>query len=83
MKATTTELITGVWVMKVILHNVNGVPEAAHDDGTVSCWRLIRAKRAYVNRINFPHTKTEDDVLRRVRQMESGWASTYLVGGQE
>ena len=38
-------------------------------------------KRAYVNRINFRgNTKSEDEVLRReMRQMEGGWASTYLI----
>ncbi|MGH8411148.1 MAG: outer membrane protein assembly factor BamA, partial [Pseudomonas sp.] len=38
-------------------------------------------KRAYVNRINFRgNTKTDDQVLRReMRQMEGGWASTYLI----
>ncbi|WP_281868193.1 POTRA domain-containing protein, partial [Pseudomonas sp. BR1R-5] len=38
-------------------------------------------KRAYVNRINYRgNTKTEDEVLRReMRQMEGGWASTYLI----
>ncbi len=38
-------------------------------------------KRSYVNRINFRgNTKTMDEVLRReMRQMEGGWASTYLI----
>jgi len=38
-------------------------------------------KRAYVNRINFRgNTKSADEVLRReMRQMEGGWASTYLI----
>jgi outer membrane protein insertion porin family len=38
-------------------------------------------KRAYVDRINFRgNTKSDDQVLRReMRQMEGGWASTYLI----
>jgi len=38
-------------------------------------------KRAYVNRINYRgNTKSADEVLRReMRQMEGGWASTYLI----
>ncbi|SDH98124.1 outer membrane protein assembly factor BamA [Pseudomonas panipatensis] len=62
--------------------NVNGVPEAHDDDKTVSITYVVDpGKRAYVNRINFRgNTKTEDEVLRReMRQMEGGWASTYLI----
>ena len=62
--------------------NVNGVPEAHDDDKTVSVTFVVDpGKRAYVNRINFRgNTKTEDEVLRReMRQMEGGWASTYLI----
>lgn len=62
--------------------NVNGVPEPHDDDKTVSITYVVDpGKRAYVNRINFRgNTKTEDQVLRReMRQMEGGWASTYLV----
>ena len=62
--------------------NVNGVPEAHDDDKTVSVTFVVDpGKRAYVNRINFRgNTKTEDQVLRReMRQMEGGWASTYLI----
>ncbi|TWI55492.1 Beta-barrel assembly machine subunit BamA [Pseudomonas duriflava] len=62
--------------------NVNGVPEPHDDDHTVSLTFVIDpGKRAYVNRINFRgNTKTEDEVLRReMRQMEGGWASTYLI----
>ncbi|MBH3431991.1 outer membrane protein assembly factor BamA [Pseudomonas citronellolis] len=62
--------------------NVNGVPEAHDDDKTVSITYVVDpGKRAYVNRINFRgNTKTEDQVLRReMRQMEGGWASTYLI----
>ncbi|MCY1271935.1 Outer membrane protein assembly factor BamA [compost metagenome] len=62
--------------------NVNGVPEAHDEDNTVSITFVVDpGKRAYVNRINFRgNTKTEDEVLRReMRQMEGGWASTYLI----
>ncbi|KAF1070506.1 MAG: Outer membrane protein assembly factor BamA [Pseudomonas citronellolis] len=62
--------------------NVNGVPETHEDDKTVSItYTVDPGKRAYVNRINYRgNTKTEDQVLRReMRQMEGGWASTYLI----
>ncbi|SDN34211.1 outer membrane protein assembly factor BamA [Pseudomonas jinjuensis] len=62
--------------------NVNGVPEAHEEDKTVTVTYVVDpGKRAYVNRINFRgNTKTEDEVLRReMRQMEGGWASTYLI----
>ncbi|OLU23220.1 outer membrane protein assembly factor BamA [Pseudomonas sp. PA15(2017)] len=62
--------------------NVNGVPEPHNDDNSVSITFVVDpGKRAYVNRINFRgNTKTEDEVLRReMRQMEGGWASTYLI----
>ncbi len=62
--------------------NVNGIPEPHDDDNTVSVtFAVDPGKRAYVNRINFRgNTKTEDEVLRReMRQMEGGWASTYLI----
>ncbi|MGV8844224.1 MAG: outer membrane protein assembly factor BamA [Pseudomonas sp.] len=62
--------------------NVNGVPEAHDEDHTVSITFMVDpGKRAYVNRINFRgNTKTEDEVLRReMRQIEGGWASTYLI----
>ncbi|HEY8331136.1 MAG TPA: outer membrane protein assembly factor BamA [Pseudomonas sp.] len=62
--------------------NVNGIPEAHDEDNTVSLtFAVDPGKRAYVNRINFRgNTKTEDEVLRReMRQMEGGWASTYLI----
>lgn len=61
--------------------NVNGIPEV-HDDNTVTLTFVVDpGNRAYVNRINFRgNTKTEDEVLRReMRQMEGGWASTYLI----
>ncbi|SEI88902.1 outer membrane protein insertion porin family [Pseudomonas linyingensis] len=62
--------------------NVNGIPEPHDEDNTVSLtFAVDPGKRAYVNRINFRgNTKTEDEVLRReMRQMEGGWASTYLI----
>ena len=62
--------------------NVNGVPEPNDENKTVSITYVVDpGKRAYVNRINFRgNTKTEDEVLRReMRQMEGGWASTYLI----
>lgn len=62
--------------------NVNAVPEPHDEDHTVSVTFVVDpGKRAYVNRINFRgNTKTEDEVLRReMRQMEGGWASTYLI----
>ena len=62
--------------------NVNGVPEPNDENKTVSITYVVDpGKRAYVNRINFRgNTKTEDQVLRReMRQMEGGWASTYLI----
>lgn len=79
---TTSELITRrLGNEGYTFANVNGVPEA-HDDGTVSIAFVVDpGKRAYVNRINFRgNTKSEDEVLRReMRQMEGGWASTYLI----
>lgn len=62
--------------------NVNGIPEPHEEDNTVTVTFVVDpGKRAYVNRINFRgNTKTEDEVLRReMRQMEGGWASTYLI----
>ncbi len=62
--------------------NVNGIPQTHDEDHTVSLtFAVDPGKRAYVNRINFRgNTKTEDEVLRReMRQMEGGWASTYLI----
>ncbi len=62
--------------------NVNGVPQANDEDHTVDIMFVVDpGKRAYVNRINYRgNTKTEDEVLRReMRQMEGGWASTYLI----
>jgi outer membrane protein insertion porin family len=62
--------------------NVNGVPQPHDDDHTVDITFVVDpGKRAYVNRVNFRgNTKTEDEVLRReMRQMEGGWASTYLI----
>lgn len=62
--------------------NVNGIPEINEEDKTVAVTFYVDpGKRAYVNRINFRgNTKTDDQVLRReMRQMEAGWASTYLI----
>ncbi|KAA0693117.1 outer membrane protein assembly factor BamA [Halopseudomonas laoshanensis] len=62
--------------------NVNGIPEINEEDRTVAVTFFVDpGKRAYVNRINFRgNTKTDDEVLRReMRQMEGGWASTYLI----
>ncbi|GGC85411.1 outer membrane protein assembly factor BamA [Halopseudomonas salina] len=62
--------------------NVNGIPEINEEDQSVGVTFFVDpGKRAYVNRINFRgNTKTEDEVLRReMRQMEGGWASTYLI----
>ncbi|ARU89373.1 outer membrane protein assembly factor BamA [Pseudomonas sp. M30-35] len=80
---TTSELITRrLGNEGYTFANVNGVPEPHDDDHTVSVMFVVDpGKRAYVNRINFRgNTKTEDEVLRReMRQMEGGWASTYLI----
>ncbi|PKM31185.1 MAG: outer membrane protein assembly factor BamA [Gammaproteobacteria bacterium HGW-Gammaproteobacteria-11] len=62
--------------------NVNGFPEIHEDDNSVTVTFFVDpGTRAYVNRINFRgNTKTDDEVLRReMRQMEGGWASTYLI----
>lgn len=62
--------------------NVNGIPQINEEDRTVDVTFVVEpGKRAYVNRINFRgNTKTDDEVLRReMRQMEGGWASTYLI----
>lgn len=62
--------------------NVNAIPEINEEDQSVGVTFFVDpGKRAYVNRINFRgNTKTEDEVLRReMRQMEGGWASTYLI----
>lgn len=80
---TTSELITRrLGNEGYTFANVNGVPEAHDEDHTVSITFMVDpGKRAYVNRINFRgNTKTEDEVLRReMRQIEGGWASTYLI----
>ena len=80
---TTSELITRrLGNEGYTFANVNGVPEAHDEDHTVSITFVVDpGKRAYVNRINFRgNTKSEDEVLRReMRQMEGGWASTYLI----
>ena len=62
--------------------NVNGIPAINEEDRTVAVTFFVDpGRRAYVNRINFRgNTKTDDEVLRReMRQMEGGWASTYLI----
>ncbi|MGY4534232.1 outer membrane protein insertion porin family [Pseudomonas sp. TE3786] len=83
LMTTTSELITRrLGNEGYTFANVNGVPEAHDDDHTVSITFAVNpGKRAYVNRINFRgNTKSEDEVLRReMRQMEGGWASTYLI----
>ncbi|WPP01042.1 outer membrane protein assembly factor BamA [Pseudomonas sp. HR96] len=80
---TTSELITrrlgndGYTFAKV-----DGVPVPHDDDHTVDITFMVDpGKRAYVDRINYRgNTKTDDQVLRReMRQMEGGWASTYLI----
>lgn len=83
LMTTTSELITRrLGNEGYTFANVNGVPEAHDEDHTVSItFGVNPGKRAYVNRINFRgNTKSEDEVLRReMRQMEGGWASTYLI----
>ena len=62
--------------------NVNAVPTPDSGSHTVDIAFVVDpGKRAYANRINFRgNTKTEDQVLRReMRQMEGGWASTFLI----
>lgn len=62
--------------------DVRGIPEINAENKTVAITFMVDpGKRVYVNRINFRgNTKTEDVVLRReMRQMEAGWASTYLI----
>lgn len=62
--------------------DVVGVPQVHEEDKTVTLTFMVSpGKRAYVNRINFiGNSKTRDEVLRReMRQMEGGWASTYLI----
>lgn len=80
---TTSELITRrLGNEGYTFANVNGIPQTHDEDHTVSVtFAVDPGKRAYVNRINFRgNTKTEDQVLRReMRQMEGGWASTYLI----
>lgn len=80
---TTSELITRrLGNEGYTFANVSGVPEAHDEDNTVSITYVVSpGNRAYVNRINFRgNTKTRDEVLRReMRQMEGGWASTYLI----
>jgi outer membrane protein insertion porin family len=83
LMTTTSELITRrLGNEGYTFANVNAVPEPHSDDNSVSITFVVDpGKRAYVNRINYRgNTKTEDEVLRReMRQMEGGWASTYLI----
>jgi outer membrane protein insertion porin family len=83
LMTTTSELITRrLGNEGYTFANVNGVPTPHDDDHTVDITFVVDpGKRAYVNRINFRgNTKSEDEVLRReMRQMEGGWASTYLI----
>ncbi|MBV6750335.1 outer membrane protein assembly factor BamA [Pseudomonas chlororaphis] len=83
LMTTTSELITRrLGNDGYTFANVNGVPTPHDDDHTVDITFVVDpGKRAYVNRINFRgNTKSADEVLRReMRQMEGGWASTYLI----
>ena len=83
LMTTTSELITRrLGNEGYTFANVNAVPTPNDEDHTVDMVFVVDpAKRAYANRINFRgNTKTEDQVLRReMRQMEGGWASTYLI----
>ncbi|MDF2394023.1 outer membrane protein assembly factor BamA [Pseudomonas sp. 3MA1] len=83
LMTTTSELITRrLGNEGYTFANVNGVPQPHDEDHTVDITFVVDpGKRAYVNRINFRgNTKSEDEVLRReMRQMEGGWASTYLI----
>ncbi|WP_248805823.1 outer membrane protein assembly factor BamA [Pseudomonas sp. MWU13-2100] len=83
LMTTTSELITRrLGNDGYTFANVNGVPTPHEDDHTVDITFVVDpGKRAYVNRINFRgNTKSADEVLRReMRQMEGGWASTYLI----
>ncbi|WP_277962031.1 outer membrane protein assembly factor BamA [Pseudomonas sp. RIT-To-2] len=83
LMTTTSELITRrLGNDGYTFANVNGVPTPHDDDHTVDITFVVDpGKRAYVNRINYRgNTKTDDKVLRReMRQMEGGWASTYLI----
>jgi outer membrane protein insertion porin family len=80
---TTSELITRrLGNDGYTFANVNGVPTPHDEDHTVDITFMVDpGKRAYVDRINFRgNTKSDDQVLRReMRQMEGGWASTYLI----
>lgn len=83
LMTTTSELITRrLGNEGYTFANVNGVPTPNDEDHTVDITFVVDpGKRAYVNRINFRgNTKSSDEVLRReMRQMEGGWASTYLI----
>ncbi|WP_210639497.1 MULTISPECIES: outer membrane protein assembly factor BamA [unclassified Pseudomonas] len=83
LMTTTSELLTRrLGNEGYTFANVNGVPTPHNEDHSVDItFAVDPGKRAYVNRINFRgNTKTADEVLRReMRQMEGGWASTYLI----
>lgn len=83
LMTTTSELITRrLGNEGYTFANVNGIPQTNEKDHTVDVtFSVDPRKRAYVNRVNFRgNTKTDDQVLRReMRQMEGGWASTYLI----
>ena len=83
LMTTTSDLITRrLGNEGYTFANVNAVPTPSKDGNTVDIEFVVDpGKRAYANRINFRgNTKTEDQVLRReMRQMEGGWASTYLI----
>ena len=83
LMTTTSELITRrLGNEGYTFANVNGIPQTNEKDHTVDVtFSVDPGKRAYVNRVNFRgNTKTDDQVLRReMRQMEGGWASTYLI----
>ena len=83
LMTTTSELITRrLGNEGYTFANVNAVPQPDPENHTVAITFVVDpGKRAYVNRINYRgNTKSEDEVLRReMRQMEGGWASTYLI----
>ena len=83
LMTTTSELITRrLGNEGYTFANVNGVPTPNDEDHTVDITFVVDpGKRAYVNRINFRgNTKSADEVLHReMRQIEGGWASTYLI----
>jgi len=83
LMTTTSDLITRrLGNEGYTFANVNAVPTPRNGEHTVDITFVTDpGKRAYVNRINVRgNTRTDDQVLRReMRQMEGGWASTYLI----